>query len=124
MSGALRLTLPRIAKQAKAEQDRGIFFALLKRENIPLPTPELRFAPPRKWRFDYAWPAQKVALEVEGGIWTNGRHTRGKGFLEDIAKYNRAAVLGWRLLRCTPAGLHDLWTITQLKDALTSTTTP
>jgi hypothetical protein len=52
-------------------------------------------------------------------VWTNGRHVRGAGFLEDIAKYNRAAVLGWRLIRCTPAGLHDLWTITQLTEAFT-----
>ena len=102
----------------------SLFLALVKREKLPAPVPELRFAPPRKWRFDYAWPEQKVALEVEGGVWTNGRHTRGAGFLADVAKYNRAAILGWRLLRCTPAGLHDLWTITQLKDALTPAVSP
>jgi hypothetical protein len=47
-------------------------------------------------------PFRKVALEIEGGVWTNGRHVRGKGFLGDIEKYNAAAVRGWRLLRCTP----------------------
>jgi hypothetical protein len=45
---------------------------------------------------------------------------RGKGFLEDMSKYNRLAVIGWRLLRCTPGGLSDLWTITQIKDALST----
>lgn len=61
---------------------------------------------------------------MEGGVWTNGRHTRGAGFLADVSKYNRAAVLGWRLLRCTPKGLHDLQTISQLAAALTTTPAP
>jgi hypothetical protein len=43
-----------------------------------------------------------IALEVEGGVWTGGRHTRGAGFVRDMEKYNRAGVLGWRLLRVTP----------------------
>lgn len=69
---------------------------------LPKPVAEHRFAAPRKWRFDFAWPPHKVALEVEGGIWVNGAHTRGKHFLSDIEKYNRASELGWRVVRCTP----------------------
>jgi hypothetical protein len=96
-----------------------LFLALVKRAKLPAPVAEHRFDPARRWRFDYAWVDQKVALEVEGGVWTNGRHTRGAGFLADVCKYNRAAVLGWRLLRCTPKGLHDIETITTLTHALT-----
>lgn len=55
----------------------------------------------RKWRFDYAHPASKVAIEIEGGIWSGGRHTRGKGYQEDCQKYNAAALLGWRVFRLT-----------------------
>lgn len=69
---------------------------------IPAPVAEYRFHKTRKWRFDYAWPDIKVALEIEGGVWTGGRHTRGAGFLRDIEKYNAAAVAGWTVLRCTP----------------------
>jgi hypothetical protein len=43
-----------------------------------------------------------IALEVEGGVWTRGRHTRGKGFLGDMEKYNAAALGGWCVLRVTP----------------------
>lgn len=68
---------------------------------------EYRFALPRKWRFDYAWPAQKIALEIEGGVWIQGRHTRGKGFLEDMNKYNEAGFLGWRVFRATPEQLKE-----------------
>jgi hypothetical protein len=63
---------------------------------------EYRFHPTRKWRFDWAWPDRMVALEIEGGAWTGGRHTRGKGFVADMEKYNAAALAGWRVLRVTP----------------------
>lgn len=60
---------------------------------------EFKFHPTRKWRFDFAWPESKVAVECEGAVWTNGRHTRGSGFVKDMEKYNEAALLGWRVLR-------------------------
>ena len=62
---------------------------------------EHRFHPTRKWRFDFAWPEQKVAMECEGGVFTNGGHTRGRGYLEDCEKYSEAAALGWRIIRAT-----------------------
>lgn len=62
---------------------------------------EYRFHPERKWRFDFAWPEQRVALEVEGGAWTRGRHTRSVGFINDCTKYNAATAAGWRVLRVT-----------------------
>jgi hypothetical protein len=65
------------------------------------PIRELRFAPPRLWRFDFAWPARGLALECEGGIWTHGGHTRGSGFVADVEKYNAATLLGWRVFRVT-----------------------
>jgi hypothetical protein len=55
----------------------------------------------RKWRFDVATP-DRIAFEIEGGIWIRGRHTRGKGALADMEKYNTATMLGWRVLRFTP----------------------
>jgi len=73
-----------------------------------LPTKEHRFHPDtKKWRFDFAWEDVKVAVEIEGGIWTNGRHTRGKGFIEDCDKYNAAAELGWAVFRFTEKHLRS-----------------
>ncbi|WP_298337643.1 hypothetical protein [Ferrimicrobium sp.] len=69
---------------------------------------ELRFAPPRRWRFDFAWPQQRIALEIEGGgTWVSGRHNRGAGYVNDLEKYNAATLLGWRLLRVTPEMVSD-----------------
>jgi hypothetical protein len=53
------------------------------------------------WRFDFAWPEQRLAVEVEGGMWSGGRHNRAAGFAEDCRKYNAATRLGWRVLRYT-----------------------
>lgn len=66
-------------------------------------TREHRFHPTRAWRFDFAWPAARLALEVEGGTRSGGRHTTGTGFEADAQKYNEAALLGWTVLRVTGA---------------------
>ena len=63
---------------------------------------EYAFVPGRRWRFDAAWPAQRVAVEVDGGIWRMGRHVRGAGYERDCEKLNTAAAQGWLVLRVTP----------------------
>jgi very-short-patch-repair endonuclease len=60
---------------------------------------EYKFHPKRKWRFDFADPANKIAVEIDGGVFAGGRHTRGMGFKRDCEKINAATVLGWRVLR-------------------------
>ena len=69
---------------------------------LPTPVRELRFAPPRRWRFDVAWPERLLAVEVDGGSWVGGRHTRGAGYEAGCRKTNAAVLLGWRVLRVTP----------------------
>lgn len=101
----------------KREFDRAeVFLRALEVRGLPRPEREWKFDTKRRWRFDYAWPQQMIALEVEGGVWTGGRHTRGAGFLKDIEKYNGAAVLGWRLLRVTPDKLVSFGTFEMLRE--------
>lgn len=66
------------------------------------PVPEYEFHPHRKWRFDYAWPLQRIALEVDGGIWSQGRHVRGAGRKADMEKFTQAARFGWRVVYFEP----------------------
>lgn len=79
--------------------------------DIPEPVREHKFATDRRWRFDFAWPDLRLALEVEGGTWVNGRHNRASSIAKDMEKYNQAGLLGWTVLRYTgdmiDAGLAD-----------------
>ena len=103
----------------KREFDRAeVFLRALEVRGLPRPEREHKFDAKRRWRFDYAWPERMIALEVEGGVWTGGRHTRGSGFVRDMEKYNRAAVLGWRLLRVTPDKLVSFGTFEMLREIL------
>lgn len=61
--------------------------------------PEYKFHPTRKWRFDFAHLETKVAIELEGGVYSFGRHNRAQGFLDDMEKYNAALERGWRVFR-------------------------
>jgi very-short-patch-repair endonuclease len=67
------------------------------------PFREYVFSPPRKWRFDFAFPGRKLAVEIEGGLFTAGRHVRGAAVEKDFEKYNAAAKDGWRVLRYSTA---------------------
>ena len=79
---------------SKAEETLAFQIRAVK---LPEPVREHRFHETRKWRFDFAYPSQKLAIEVEGGVWSGGRHTRGSGFTNDCEKYNAALMNGWRV---------------------------
>jgi len=87
---------------------------------VPEPVREYRFHPKRKWRFDFAWPARLVAVEVEGGTFSGGRHSRGRGFEADAEKYAEAAILGWRVLRVTTAMVNDGRALDLIERAMTA----
>ena len=68
---------------------------------------EHRFDAGRMWRFDFAWPSAKVAVEIEGGTFSRGktRHTSSTGHQSDCEKYNAAAIAGWCVLKYTAKDL-------------------
>ena len=69
---------------------------------LPIPEKEYKFHPKRRWRLDWAFVDAKLAVEQEGAVWCQGRHTRGSGFVKDMEKYNALTLEGWALLRFTP----------------------
>lgn len=83
--------------------------ALCRAHGLPKPVPEYVFHPTRKWRADYAFTHTnpRVIVEIDGGVWSQGRHTRGAGFIEDQRKLNAAAKLGYLVLRYTPERLGE-----------------
>jgi hypothetical protein len=81
-----------------------VFEGLLRSVGLAPFRTEYQFHDLRLWRLDYAWPDKLVAVEVEGGAFVRGGggHNRGRGFLEDMEKYNAACMLGWRVFRYPP----------------------
>ena len=69
--------------------------------DLPEPEQQYKFHPTRRWKADFAWVAEKLLVEVEGGEHVRGRHVRGKGYNDDCVKYNSATIRGYRLLRFT-----------------------
>lgn len=84
-----------------------LFIDLIASEGLPLPEREYRFAPPRRWRFDAAWPLQLVAVEIDGKIYGGGRHTRGSGAMGDYEKMMFALQQGWTVFRIPSLWLRD-----------------
>lgn len=77
-------------------------------ENVGLPAKrEFYFWPGRRFHFDLAYPEVKLAVEIEGGTWSRGRHVRPQGFERDCVKYNGAALQGWTVLRFTTGMVID-----------------
>lgn len=76
---------------------------------------ELRFHVPeegekqRRWKFDAAIPELMVAIEMEGGTWSGGRHIRPAGYEADCEKYNTATLQGWDVYRLVPRMLNQGW---------------
>lgn len=103
---------------ANTGKTRDVFTAICKTELGVECVKEYRFHKARRWRFDYALPLYKIAVEVEGGVWSRGRHVRPQGFLGDMQKYNTAALLGWRVFRTTPDKLAGSDMIMLLKNAI------
>jgi hypothetical protein len=89
-------------KDDPTEKPADKLYRLICERGLMRPVREFKFHPKRKWRFDLAWTDRKIAVEIEGGVYTRGRHVRPIGFINDIEKYNAAVMLNWKLFRVTP----------------------
>lgn len=87
-------------KRRSHEDKKWVFlntFTMMSRHRENLPTSEFIFHAKRKWRFDWAWPELKIAVEVHGGGFVNGGHNRGRAMMADLEKLRAAILLGWRV---------------------------
>lgn len=115
-------------EQAKAARER-LELALLQQiraARIDEPSRQYKFHAKRRWAFDFAWTdldphfnaIPGVAVEVDGGTWSGGRHTRGAGYEKDCEKLNEAVCLGWRVIRVTGAHIKSGKAIEWIQRAL------
>ena len=79
---------------------------------------EYRFAPPRRWRADFAVPDRRLLIEVQGGHWVDGRHNRGDGYAKDLERQNAAQLAGWMVLQYTTDQVVSGEAIAQVMDFL------
>jgi len=70
---------------------------------------EYRFTPPRRFRFDFASIDSKVAIEINGGNWIRGRHTRASNLSNEYEKLNLATLNGWRVFVLSPEMINEDW---------------
>lgn len=109
----LKLIFETVLVKMSALED--LLFEKILAAGLPEPKKEFIFHDIRKWRFDFAFPEQLTAVEVEGGIYTGGRHTTPEGFINDCDKYNTAQLIGWVVLRFTrkhiesPAAISNIY---------------
>ena len=66
---------------------------------LPKPVQQYKFHPTRRWKADFCWVEEKLIVEVQGGIWMQGRHSRGGGYIKDCEKMNEAVLLGYKYLK-------------------------
>jgi len=91
----------------------------LRAVGLPVPEREFKFHEKRKWRFDFAFPEQLWAVEINGGGWNSGAHNRNPiAMWRDYEKLNAAQELGWRVLQFTGTQIKDGTAINQLERIL------
>lgn len=111
---------PMNALRKRWELNRTIFDEWCKKEGLPKPEYEYLFAPPRKWRFDIAFSGSRfgVAVEIQGGLFSGGRHVRGPALLKEYEKINEAQILGYKVLFVTPKQIDSGEAMSLVKRAL------
>jgi len=109
--------LIRAAKRTALE-DR--LLADIAKLGLPVPEREYRFAAPPlpRWRFDFAYPGIKLAIECDGGTWSGGRHVRGAGYQRDAEKFNAASRLGWCVFHYTGSMIRSGYAAREIAEAL------
>lgn len=87
----------------KASNKEDEIFEFIVDNGFPVPERQYTAIPNRRYKIDFCWPEYQLCLEVEGGVWTQGRHIQPGGFIKDMEKYNLLSYYGWTLFRVTPS---------------------
>lgn len=122
---------PELQRMTELEQR---FYLSVLADGLPTPEFDVALIKGRKYRSDFVWRPFLLIVEVEGGTWgrkgatrcpvcgqtPQGRHTTPAGFKEDCTKYNKLALLGYRVFRFTTDMISSGEALETLKMALGS----
>jgi hypothetical protein len=101
-----------------SKYDAEQFVNVCEKAGLPRPELEYRFHPTRMWRFDVAFVAAKIAVEIQGGVFIRGRHNSPVSFIKEMEKQNSAAVMGWRFIYRTPSNFLSFETADLVRRAM------
>lgn len=104
----------------KSELEEGFLF-VVRAHGLPMPERQYKAVAGRRWAWDFAWPTERLLVEIDGGTWVQGRHTRGAGVEGDAEKQSTAAALGWRTMRLTGKLIDSGRAVELLRTALLAT---
>ena len=88
-------------------EEKFLYYWRILAPDLPEPEREYRFHAVRRFRWDFAWPAQKVAVEIQGGTWMrtktgrSGGHAHPSRIEKDVEKYNLGQQEGWSVYLVT-----------------------
>lgn len=98
-----------------------VVLAYFRECKLPPPTIEYPFAKEamgRKWRLDFVFLEAKLGVEVQGGLFSGGRHVRGAALVGEHEKLNALAELGYRVIFVQPRDLCTLDTVNLIRRCL------
>jgi len=89
---------------------------------LSLPKPERQYpfakSVGRQYRADFAFPDERLIVEVNGGAWIGGRHVRGAGYESDLERNAIATALGWKVMAVTPRHIKSGYALKWIECAL------
>ena len=85
---------------------------------LPAPVRDYRFDQTRRFLMDLAWPHVLISCEVDGGEWTQGKHSRGLGMQSNCEKLNLALLAGWKPYRFTGSQVESGYALGIMEKAL------
>lgn len=91
---------------AKSKLEETLLFQI-KAVGLPVPEREYHFSDTRRWRLDFAYPERKIGIEVQGGIYSRGAHSRGSGLERDYEKINTAQLMGYKVFQFSRKMIED-----------------
>lgn len=112
--------MKRGAKRSRKSEHEELFAWQVKQAGIVQPVRQYPFAKciSRLYRADFCWPDERLIVEIQGGIFVNGRHSRGMGYEADLERNSLAAMLGWKVLQFSPRHVKSGWALSATEVAL------
>lgn len=107
-------------KESESSALERAILTQIKMCGLPEPETQAMLIPGRKWRWDLAWPSKRLAVEIQGGIWTRGKHGRASGIIKDMDKLNAAQLAGWRVLQFANTHIRSGEAVTLIERAILS----